>query len=175
MRKLRSGQFYFSFNQSFDRVLYHCPTVGGRQREAWLMPRLAKELQALHEEGSACSLEVYDATDCSIPELCGGVYGLSIGQVFCAESMFYLTPDASKAAIVALVSILRDSDYQLLDIQTPSVHMTNLGATLISRGELQRGLERYSRRNELAKWESRDFFTWSDLALDCKLPKPRQP
>ncbi|MEC8557503.1 MAG: leucyl/phenylalanyl-tRNA--protein transferase [Planctomycetota bacterium] len=175
VRKLRSGKFYFSFNQSFDRVLDHCRTVGGRQQEAWLMPRLAEELQGLHEEGTACSLEVYDATDSSTPELCGGVYGLSVGQVFCAESMFHLIPDASKAAIVALVSILRYSDYQLLDIQTPSMHMTNLGATLISRGELRRSLKSNSKRNELAKWESRDFFTWADIALDCRLPQAHQP
>lgn len=163
MRKLRSGRFRFSFNQSFERVLHHCRTVGGREQEAWLMPRLVEELHGLHEEGTACSLEVYDVTDCSASRLCGGVYGLSIGQVFCAESMFRLVPDASKAAIVVLVSILRQAGYRLVDIQTPSPHMTQLGATLISRGELQRSLDRDSRRRELTCWEHRNFFEWADL------------
>ena len=175
MRKLRAGKFCFSFNRCFERVLHHCQTVDRREQEAWLMPRLAEELHGLHEEGTACSLEVYCANDCSTQELCGGVYGLSIGQVFCAESMFRFAPDASKAAIVVLVSILREAGYQMLDIQIPSEHMTQLGATLISRGELQSSLDRDSRRERLARWESRDCFSWTDLALDRGLPQVRQP
>ena len=65
--------------------------------------------------------------------LVGGVYGVAIGGMFAAESMFYRQPDASKVALIALLTHLRDSGYQLFDIQQMTPHLKAMGAMSWSR------------------------------------------
>jgi leucyl/phenylalanyl-tRNA--protein transferase len=67
--------------------------------------------------------------------LAGGVYGIAIGGLFAAESMFYRERDASKVALAHLLHHLRNRGYQLLDIQQWTPHTGRLGATEISRLE----------------------------------------
>ena len=63
----------------------------------------------------------------------GGTYGVSIGGFFAAESMFHRVTDASKVALVHLVTHLRDRGYQLLDIQQLTPHTARFGAVEIDR------------------------------------------
>ena len=70
----------------------------------------------------------------------GGVYGVAIGGLFAAESMFYRERDASKVAVAHLVSHLQQRGYQLLDIQQLTPHTARLGASEISRPEYLRRL-----------------------------------
>jgi leucyl/phenylalanyl-tRNA---protein transferase len=65
----------------------------------------------------------------------GGVYGLALGGLFAAESMFHRVRDASKAALVALVDHLRSRGYQLLDVQQWTPHTGSMGVVEISRRE----------------------------------------
>jgi leucyl/phenylalanyl-tRNA--protein transferase len=65
--------------------------------------------------------------------LVGGLYGVVVGGLFAAESMFHRAPDASKAAVVALVQHARRVGITLLDVQVPSRHLASLGARAISR------------------------------------------
>jgi leucyl/phenylalanyl-tRNA--protein transferase len=58
-----------------------------------------------------------------------------IGQFFAGESMFHLATDASKVALVQLVTIMRDSNMSLLDVQWLTPHLASLGATEIPRGQ----------------------------------------
>ena len=51
----------------------------------------------LHRLGHAHSVEVWHDD-----ELAGGTYGVAIGGLFAAESMFYRVRDASKVAVVHL-------------------------------------------------------------------------
>ncbi len=76
----------------------------------------------LHELGHAHSVEVWHAE-----QLAGGVYGVSIGGLFAAESKFYRVRDASKVAVVYLVEHLRGRGYRLLDIQQRTAHTASLG------------------------------------------------
>jgi leucyl/phenylalanyl-tRNA---protein transferase len=71
--------------------------------------------------------------------LAGGTYGMAIGGLFAAESMFHCVRDASTVAVAHLVSHLRARGYQLLDIQQWTPHTGRLGAKEVSRLEyLQR-------------------------------------
>jgi leucyl/phenylalanyl-tRNA--protein transferase len=63
--------------------------------------------------------------------LVGGLYGVAIGGLFAGESMFYRVPDASKVALVHLVSGLRPGG--LLDVQWLTPHLQRLGAVEVSR------------------------------------------
>ena len=62
--------------------------------------------------------------------MAGGLYGVAIGKVFFGESMFSC---ASYASIVALVHLLKNSDYQLIDCQVENPHLKSLGAFNIER------------------------------------------
>lgn len=133
-RKLKLGQFRFTWNREFDHVLNQCATIGDRKFERWLSPSLMKGLRELHEIGHAHSVEAYHADD-QFQSVCGGIYGVCVGKSFSAESMFHVRSDASKAALCALVTLLRGIGCQLLDIQLSSEHMRNLGAIEIPRSE----------------------------------------
>ena len=72
--------------------------------------------------------------------LAGGLYGVSVGGLFAGESMFHgplrEDRDSSKAALVALVDLLRsagDADRRVLDVQWATEHLVGLGAVEIPR------------------------------------------
>ena len=73
----------------------------------------------------------------------GGLYGVSIGQIFFGESMFSLEADASKLALVALCTYDALPKYHLIDCQIESAHLKNLGAKLFTRFEFEQKLGHY--------------------------------
>ncbi len=58
---------------------------------------------------------------------------MSIGGLFAGESMFHRQTDASKVALVALVSLLRAGGATLLDVQWLTPHLATLGAVAVAR------------------------------------------
>ena len=82
----------------------------------------------LHELGYAHSVETWQEG-----ELVGGLYGVAIGGVFFAESMFTRVSDASKVALVLLVRQLQAWGFRLMDCQQSSPHVMALGAEDIPR------------------------------------------
>jgi leucyl/phenylalanyl-tRNA--protein transferase len=70
-------------------------------------------------------------------ELAGGLYGVAIGGLFAGESMFHRRRDASKAALVGLVELLRDehADARLVDTQWQTPHLASLGVVEIPRSD----------------------------------------
>ena len=77
------------------------PTRGART--AGSTSGSARAYLRLHELGWAHSVEAWRDG-----RLEGGLYGLAIGGLFAGESMFHRARDASKAALVGLVDLLRD-------------------------------------------------------------------
>jgi leucyl/phenylalanyl-tRNA--protein transferase len=78
--------------------------------------------------GIAHSIESYqDET------LVGGLYGVTIGRVFCGESMFAEVNDASKSAYATLIKHLKVWGYDFIDCQVPTQHLKSLGAKEVSR------------------------------------------
>ena len=63
----------------------------------------------------------------------GGLYGVVIGRVIFAESMFSRQSNASKYALYALSQILKVREFELIDCQVMSEHLTSLGAELLPR------------------------------------------
>ena len=126
----RSGRFTVSCNQDFRGVIQGCATVGGRSGQTWITPPVLAAYVQLHEQGYAHSVEVWHEG-----KLAGGTYGVSIGALFAAESMFHTVRDASKVALVHLVQHLRTRGYQLLDIQQLSPHTAQFGALEIPRSQ----------------------------------------
>ncbi len=105
-----------------------CDRAGAR-RATWLTPRMIRAYVRLHELGHAHSVEAWDEG-----KLAGGTYGVAIGGLFAAESMFYRVPNASKVALVHLVRHLAARGYRLLDIQQLTANTARFGACEIPRG-----------------------------------------
>ncbi len=127
-RTLRQGKFIVSFNRDFAGVMHGCADRG--DEGSWITSDILAGYQELHRLGHAHSVEVWQGE-----QLVGGTYGVALGGLFAAESMFHRVSNASKVAVVALVSRLRERRFQLLDIQMLSMHTESLGAVEIARTE----------------------------------------
>lgn len=133
-RRLRSGRFQLTCDEDFAGVLEGCANAPGRQDGTWLTAPMRTAYERMHHLGHAHSVEAWIA-DGETRRLAGGVYGLSIGGLFAAESMFHYETDGSKAALAALVAHLNARGYQLLDIQQWTAHTGSLGAVEMSRDD----------------------------------------
>ncbi|MGO1596614.1 MAG: leucyl/phenylalanyl-tRNA--protein transferase [Sphingobacterium sp.] len=134
---LRSKKFQVTENHCFDEVIRQCANAIRKEQDGtWILPEMQEAYGNLHRAGYAHSVEIWDG-----PQLVGGLYGVQIGQVFCGESMFSITSNASK---VALVHLARKGSLQLIDCQIPSDHLKAMGAQTISQqaylNRLQTGL-----------------------------------
>ena len=82
----------------------------------------------LHNLGYAHSIEVWEDK-----KLKGGLYGVAIGKIFFAESMFSTSSNGSKLALIALMGTLALNQFLLLDVQFMTDHLRTMGAKEISR------------------------------------------
>lgn len=130
-KRLRNAGFKVSFDRAFHQVVSACgpyrPSRHG-STGTWITPNMQRAYGALHESGYAHSVEVWlDG------ELAGGLYGLSLGTMFFAESMFSRARDASKVALYHLCQRLQHWRFHLIDCQIPNPHLASLGVQSIPR------------------------------------------
>ena len=90
----------------------------------------------LHESGYAHSVEMY-----LNKSLVGGIYGISIGSVFFAESMFSAVKNASKIVLIFLLAKLNASKFKLFDVQFMTPHLSSMGAIEISKNKFSQLLD----------------------------------
>jgi leucyl/phenylalanyl-tRNA---protein transferase len=133
-RRLRrtcdSGRFTVTMDRDFVGVIRGCATAGNRTGNTWLTKKMIAAYIRLHRLGHAHSVEVWQDE-----KLAGGTYGVAIGGLFAAESMFHRVTDASKVALVHLVEHLKPRGYVLFDIQQLTPHTARFGAIEIPRRE----------------------------------------
>jgi len=132
-RTLRRGLFEIRLDTDFEGVMRAC---ADRPEGTWISGRFIEVYGALHRAGKAHSVEAWREG-----RLVGGTYGVALGGAFMAESMFHLETDASKVALEALVSRLRERGFILLDVQYVTPHLESLGAVEITRREYKRRLD----------------------------------
>jgi leucyl/phenylalanyl-tRNA--protein transferase len=106
-----------------------------RRPHGWIDDDFVAAYGELHRLGWAHSLEVWQGE-----VLVGGVYGVRIERFFAGESMFHRVTDASKAALVALVEVLRVDGAELFDVQWTTPHLVSMGAIDVPRAEYLRAL-----------------------------------
>jgi len=136
-RTVRRNRFSVSVDCDFAGVICGCAALR-LDPGTWITSEMAGAYQRLHDEGYAHAIETW-----SDGELVGGLYGVNIGRVFFGESMFSVQPDASKVALVKLVTICRQLGIELIDCQIASTHLASLGSRQISRHEFCTLLRRY--------------------------------
>ena len=125
--------------------------------------------ERLHGLGWAHSIETWHDG-----ELVGGLYGVQISGLFAGESMFQVESDASKVALVALVSGLEHCGAVLLDVQWATAHLASLGVSEITRSEYLERLDNAvsSQALSLAVLSGQDSLAKTLQFLDRTLQKP---
>lgn len=119
-----------TLNHDFKSVIENCSLPRPKQKETWISEDMKQAYLSLHEKQQAHSVEVWQND-----KMVGGIYGVSVGKIFCGESMFSFISNASKVALTFLVSHLRKGRFPLIDCQVENEHLSSLGATKISRQE----------------------------------------
>jgi leucyl/phenylalanyl-tRNA--protein transferase len=127
-RTIRAGRFHATVDGAFERVIASC---ADRPEGTWITPDLQAGYIELHDLGYAHSVEAWTADG----ELAGGLYGVCVGAMFGAESMFHAVTDGSKAALVALMHHARRIGLHFIDIQVATPHTFGLGAREIPRDD----------------------------------------
>ena len=127
-RTLRGGRFRVTIDAAFDDVLAGCAEPRAADDGTWITPAMRNAYGRLHRLGWAHSVEVW-----ADGALAGGLYGVAIGALFAAESMFHRVRDASKVALVGLAQHARAVGVRLVDVQMPTPHLTSMGAVAVPR------------------------------------------
>ncbi|VAW96020.1 Leucyl/phenylalanyl-tRNA--protein transferase [hydrothermal vent metagenome] len=147
-KTLNKNTFHITFDTAFDDVIQACATTRKDGFGTWITNDMLDAYRELHKQGYAHSVECWFEK-----KLVGGLYGLSLGHAFFGESMFTHKTDASKVALAYLVAQLKQWQFDFIDAQVSSEHMTSLGAIELPRSqfieELQQTLK-YSSR--IGKW-----------------------
>ncbi len=153
---LRRGDFTFTFDRDFVAVIRACALPRTGQPDTWITPEMRDAYTELHRLGYAHSLEAWSGG-----ELAGGLYGVSLGRCFFAESMFHFADNASKAVLAVLAGTLAKMAFNVIDCQLPAPHLGAWGARSIPRRrylELVRaGLRRRTLRGS---WEKIPLRKW---------------
>jgi leucyl/phenylalanyl-tRNA--protein transferase len=139
-RVLKKNKFEIRLNTVFEEVIRAC----GERAETWISEEIVASYVNLHYLGFAHSVEAW-----MDEKLVGGLYGVSIYGAFFGESMFHSVTDASKVALVELVTRLNKRGFRLLDTQYVTNHLRMFGAVEIARPKYMNLLKQA-------------------LALDCK-------
>ena len=118
-----------SIDTAFEEVMRACAEP--HRPHGWIDEDFIRAYCALHRLGWTHSVEARTSDGA----LAGGVYGVAVGGLFAAESMFHRVTDAGKVALAALVDVLRDGGATLLDVQWTTPHLASLGAVDVPRAK----------------------------------------
>lgn len=123
---IRNSGLTVKHNSAFANVIAQCAASPRADQDGtWITSDMQQAYLRLHELGYAHSMEVYNRES----TLVGGLYGIQIGRVFCGESMFSHVSNASKMALIYLCTHF---DFELIDCQVYSEHLSSLGASFMS-------------------------------------------
>jgi leucyl/phenylalanyl-tRNA--protein transferase len=137
-RTLRRRTFTVRIDHDFAGVIAGCAAPRAHSRGTWITAEMQQAYIDLHRLGHAHSVETWIGE-----ELVGGVYGVRLGGVFFAESMFSRRTDASKVALASLVELSLAQGIAVIDCQMPSHHLASLGSRSIPRARFEQLLRRH--------------------------------
>jgi leucyl/phenylalanyl-tRNA--protein transferase len=127
--------------------------VSETSNKTWITDDMLQAYVRMHDAGHAHSIEVWHEQI-----MVGGLYGVSVGGVFCGESMFHSKTDASKIAFLALVRHMQAFDMGFIDCQMETPHLASLGCKTIARDEfITRLKEQKGRQFPSDVWRPQSF------------------
>ncbi len=136
-RALRRSAWTWSMDRAFESVMRECAAPRAGQDGTWITQDMIMAYARLHRLGHAHSLEIWNGG-----RLAGGIYGVAVGKLFSAESMFSREDNASKAALLALSRVLHARGFPWIDAQVPNPHLLRMGAVTLPRARFLKRLAR---------------------------------
>ncbi len=128
-KAIRKQPYQITLDQAFPRVIRSCAEIPRPGQEGtWITNDMLDAYCEMHHRGIAHSVEAWDGES-----LVGGVYGISLGGVFCGESMYAHAANASKIAFVTLLTQLHRWGIHLIDCQVYTEHLAQFGAKEVPR------------------------------------------
>lgn len=155
-KRITRQEFEIRIDSAFEQVIDKCgkvPRIG--QDGTWITEEMQDAYIHLHKLGIAHSVECWQND-----KLVGGLYGISLGQMFFGESMFHLVSDASKVAFYHLSELSKTLGFSIIDCQMHTDHLESMGAEEISR-------ESYLQVVEDNPVDKTQRGSWSDYAKMC--------
>ncbi|MGR5120039.1 leucyl/phenylalanyl-tRNA--protein transferase [Vibrio astriarenae] len=131
----RKHNYAVSIDRATARVIDYCASTRSAE-ETWIHPEMREAYKHLASLGHCHSVEVWRDD-----VLVGGLYGLSIGQLFCGESMFSLETNASKVGLWFFCQHFAKHGGKLIDCQIMNPHLASLGAQELLRADFMQQLE----------------------------------
>ncbi len=160
-KRINKNDYQIKIDHAFPAVIDACATPADGRENTWINRPIKKGFETLHRRGHAHSLEVWrDDT------LVAGLYGLTLGAIFCGESMFTAQRDMSKVALVHLCALLKHFDYKLLDAQFITDHLMRFGAYEMPQEEYILQIEQWGEAKRA--FPSQFNKQWLDDFLDSK-------
>ena len=168
---LRKSCYEIRIDTAFERVMRRCAAPRRGHQGTWIGEDMIAAYRGLHRSGHAHSVETW-----MDGELAGGLYGVCIGHMFFAESMFSAADNASKIALAHLAAQfdrwhpgpsgapgagpstkfgtgpstgLRTG---MIDCQMYTPHLASLGAREIPRGEFLARLKELVHCDPITDW-----------------------
>lgn len=136
---LKKSTHTITINHSFVDVIKACSSIPRGpiiaddgtvvDNGTWITQEMIEAYIALHHAGHAHSVEIWNAAG----ELVGGLYGVSIGGVFCGESMFHTEPNTSKLAFISLVKHMHSHSGLFIDCQLQNPYLASMGVIEVDR------------------------------------------
>lgn len=133
---LKKENWVYTINQDFAAVIENC-SKRKDEEGTWITKEMKSAYTKLHDLKKTHSFEVRSPSN----ELEGGLYGVDVKGSFAGESMFHLKDNASKAAILFTIHILKKLHRSWMDIQVMTPHMEAFGAEEITRSRFLKKLE----------------------------------
>ena len=134
-KTLNKNLFVIKQDTAFRDVMLNCAKPRKDEAGTWITRDMLEAYSHMHELGYAHSIECWHDDN-----LVGGLYGISLGEMFFGESMYSDMPDASKVALEYLCNTIKP---KLIDVQIHSEHMQRLGAEMIPRSEFIEYLDKF--------------------------------
>jgi len=159
-KSLKKAEYQVTLNNDFLGVINRCSKIPRKASgvaqmsdtttQTWITEDMLSAYIKLHEAGYAHSIEIWYKED-----MVGGLYGVSVGGVFCGESMFHTRTDASKVGFYALVQHMKNYNMGFIDCQMETPHLATLGCETVSREHFLKRLAQY-KDNKIASeiWRS---------------------
>lgn len=128
--------FEVSKDRAFRQVLEACADPD--RPHGWIDSDFIAAYLELARLGWAHSIEVWTIGDGGKRVLAGGLFGVEVGGLFAAESMFHQVTGASKVALATLCALLAADDkteQRFIDVQWLTPHLATLGARAVGRDD----------------------------------------
>ena len=135
VRLAKKRPFKITMNRAFADVIASCATIN--RNETWINKKIENLFISLNKMKYAHSIECWQNN-----QLIGGIYGIALGGVFFAESMFSCVSNGSKIALINLVARLWKSGFKILDIQFLNDHLIQFGAYEVTKTKFKQDLEK---------------------------------